>query len=193
MALFLVSRRGHCFLARFGIYTEGAAMGDVVTTMTAIVVANAILLPLTAYACMRCGLLPGVDWYWPFQGRRDENLDPRAVEEMMARRALGEIVATFKTDADQNDSVQVAVDAPPTDTLMQSADGKLYLIPLPLEPFEVRDEADILELRREAKRVPPRDITSVQSLPARPASHVRTSLYLSWIAARLAAKRSALR
>lgn len=53
-------------------------MGDVVTTMTAIVVANAILLPLAAYGCVRVGPLPGVDWHWPFHGHGDENLDSGA-------------------------------------------------------------------------------------------------------------------
>ncbi len=52
-------------------------MGDVVTTMSVIVVANAILLPLAAYGCMRLGLLPGVDWYWPFQGHRHGDLNSR--------------------------------------------------------------------------------------------------------------------
>jgi hypothetical protein len=173
-------------------------VGDAITTMTVIVVANAILLPLAAYGCMRLGLLPGVDWYWPFQGHRDGSLDARAFAARTYGRSdvegeIARIWATLKMAPGQDDPAQVVVDVQLTDTLMQSADGKLYLIPFPLEPFEVRDQTDILELRREAQRVPPRDITSVRSLPARPASQARISLNLSWFAARLAAKRSASR
>ena len=158
-------------------------MGDAVTTMSAIVVANAILLPLAAYGCMRLGLLPGVDWHWPFQRQRDGNHDLELFDLVVAR----------SMSSGEDEPVQVANDGQLTDTLMQSADGKLYLIPFPLEPFEVRDQADILELRREAHRVPPRDITSVRLLPARSAAHARASLNLSRIAAHLAAKRSAPR
>jgi hypothetical protein len=41
-------------------------MGDILTTMSAILLANLILLPFAAYGCVRVGLLPGVQWYWPF-------------------------------------------------------------------------------------------------------------------------------
>ena len=47
-------------------------MGDVVTTATIIAVANALLLPLAAYGCVRLGLLPGVVWYRPVRRHRHD-------------------------------------------------------------------------------------------------------------------------
>jgi hypothetical protein len=87
MALFMGTRHGHCIPARVGVHAVGAAMGDVVTTATMIAIANAILLPLAAYGCVRLGLLPGVTWYWPFQ-RHHEDPAPRH-EPRQRAAALG--------------------------------------------------------------------------------------------------------
>ena len=67
---------------------------------------------------------------------------------------------------------------------MESADGKLFLLPLPLELLEIRDHAEITELRREAQRVPPRDVTTVRSLAA---SNSRAAeLLRAWLRGRVA-------
>lgn len=43
-------------------------MGALIVTALVAVAANAVLLPLLAYACIKLGLLPGVEW--PSLGRQ---------------------------------------------------------------------------------------------------------------------------
>lgn len=138
-------------------------MGDVVTTMTLIVVANAILLPLAAYGCMRLGLLPGVDWYWPFQRHRG-GTGHGVVAGFAAVRGYGFI-------SPYDEATSEALDA-----LMESADGKLHLI------IEVQDEAEIRELQRQAQQVPARDIVRVRALSGRSGLRGRAALNLrAWL------------
>ena len=172
-------------------------MGDAVTTMTVIVFANAILLPLAAYASLRLGLLPGVDWYWPFQRHPKTSRSPspqdkgilsghpvslsrRVLELAEAWRTTRELMREMRKDGTDAPRARTSahVDLQFGDTLMQSTGGKLYLIPFPLESFEVRDQAEIQELQREAQQVPQGNIVVVRLLPARPGQHSRASIEL---------------
>ena len=72
-------------------------MGNIVTTMTVIVVANAIVLPLAGYGCIRLGVLPGVRWYSPFGRRRDEpGPMVRVVDDFSSTKGYGFIALTTR-------------------------------------------------------------------------------------------------